>query len=172
MGYTLQALIGPASALVPHKSDFRETHLVSLNQGFAMILVTPELYDELQAANLSAVTTNLDFSRFYLLSSAVTAWAEQLSINGPMAYIEADFWGGVGSQNAVGWKRGQLSLKPISTEVGWDKANFTFTGPPLREWAINQALRFIGVVSEPDDLDEFEAVGLRKHRQTEDWIEE
>ncbi|MEV6305855.1 hypothetical protein AB0M02_41015 [Actinoplanes sp. NPDC051861] len=71
---------------------------------------------------------------------------------GPVGYVEAEYFGGVGSQRAVLWDAGELVLGPL------------FEGSP-----ISQLLRRLGV--EPvGDSDEFDAVGLGRHRETEDWL--
>src|SRR3989440_7835863 len=59
----------------------------------------------------------------------------------------------------------QTCALPIPPQFGWP--------PPARasspHWAFNQALRQLGV-PRGAAFDEFEAVGLGRHRHTEDWL--
>jgi len=74
------------------------------------------------------------------------------SSGGKLAYVEAEIFGGVGAQAHVLFQDG---VKVSEANVG--------------QGVINDALRFIGVVANPG-FDEFDTVGLGKHRNTEDWV--
>ncbi|MGO8763673.1 MAG: hypothetical protein ACLQSR_00890 [Limisphaerales bacterium] len=142
MGYFLQALIGKADTLGKHTSEFRHVHLILLPQGMAMIPLTDDLHDEIDGDNLG----------FVKLTSTVEQWAQRISSLAPVAYVEAEFFGGAGGQNAVVWSNASRVLGPIDSKH-----------------AINEALRFLGVqIGRAHD--EFDAVGLGKHRNTNDWI--
>jgi hypothetical protein len=85
------------------------------------------------------------------------------SHSGPVAYVEADYFGGTGQQRAVVWDAGRLALGPLN--IGVNEA-FPAEGSP-----ISRALRHLG--AQRGKLgDEFDAVGLLRHRDTEDWIKE
>jgi len=76
----------------------------------------------------------------------------QLSGGGKLAYVEAEFFGGVGTQACALYENGQaIGHLEISPE------------------AINHSLNFLGVFKEGDS-DEFEALSLDKHRDIEDWL--
>ena len=144
MGYYLQALIGNRETLEDHVSDFRCARLVSLAHGLAIIPLTDNLYDEIGDGG--------EIDHFYKLSPGVERWAHHISGAAPLAYIEADFWGGTGGQSAIVWSGGSRVLGPIHSLH-----------------AINAALSFLGV--QPAGAhDEFAAVGLGRHRDTIDWI--
>ena len=84
---------------------------------------------------------------------------------GDVAYLEADIFGGTGTQATVLWRNGEVCLGPVSGE-------FTATAPhpsSSRQWPFNQALRELGV-DRGDAFDEFDAVGLGRWRHTEDWV--
>jgi hypothetical protein len=70
---------------------------------------------------------------------------------GKIAYVEAEFFGGVGDQSSIGWLNGRLCLGPIRALE-----------------AINEAARFLGVHASGGH-DEFDTLGLGKHRDTERW---
>ncbi|MER5519839.1 hypothetical protein [Streptomyces sp. NPDC002763] len=85
----------------------------------------------------------------------------QWSAAGPVAYVEAEYFGGVGEQRAAVWTDGALAVGPLDA--------------PAKKWfsravsPISQALRQLGVRSSLGE-DEFEAVGLDRHRNNDDWI--
>jgi hypothetical protein len=67
-----------------------------------------------------------------------------------IVFIEAEFFGGLGSQAAIGWQAGQLAFGPLQ---GKD--------------AINQVLHWLGIIP-AGQADEFEALRLGRYRSTED----
>lgn len=70
-----------------------------------------------------------------------------------IAYIEAEFFGGSGAQAHV-----------LISQMG------AVAGVNISDDAINDALAWLGV--QPRDAkDLFDAVGLGKHRETDEWIE-
>jgi len=144
MAYCLQALVGKVDVLGKHMSEFQHARLVPLTQGLALIPLTDDLHAEVGSGG--------EAERFEKLSPAVEQWAQRISSDGLIAYIEAEFFGGDGSQSAVVWSGGSRVIGPIHSND-----------------AINQALRFLGV-QVGDAHDEFDAVGLGQHRDTHDWI--
>lgn len=143
MGYYLQAIIGKQQTLAQHVSEFQHARIVPLAQGIAIIPITDDLYDE--------VADGGDVDRFYKLSPGIEEWAQRISAGAPVAYIEAEFFGGTGGQSAVAWSEGSRVFGPIHAQH-----------------AINEALRFFGVRVDGAH-DEFDAIGLGRHRGTDDW---
>jgi len=86
------------------------------------------------------------------LPSVLKNLCSTLSAQGPVAYIEAEFFDGSGTQaHALISGAGADALVAASDD------------------AINQALRWLGV--QPlDNKDQFDTVGLSKHRETDLWI--
>ncbi|QDQ86398.1 hypothetical protein FMZ60_01455 [Alcaligenaceae bacterium SJ-26] len=80
-------------------------------------------------------------------------FCERLSQGRSIVYIEAEIFGGWGTQASILFKDG--------VQVG---------DPVIAEDAINQALRSLGVAS-GNAVDEFEAAGLGRHRNTDGWLE-
>jgi hypothetical protein len=80
-----------------------------------------------------------------------------------VAYVEADFWGGTGTQFAAAWEAGELVLGPIVD--GHDARPVT-----VRRSAISRALRRLGARAD-GHIDEFDAVGLGRHRRVAAWLE-
>ncbi len=83
------------------------------------------------------------------------------SAHGPLAYVEADFFGGTGSQYTQVWDGGKSALGPLLMNEADE--------PPPDGSPISRALRHLGVVAAGSD--EFDAVGLGRQRETEDWVE-
>jgi len=146
MGYDIQAIIGIQPVLQAHSASFASAVVAPLARGFALIPITDELLDEIGAAG--------DSGRFYKFTPAVTEWLQAISASAPVAYVEADYFGGVGSQGAVVWAHRAQILPPTH-------------GPD----AINIALRLLGV-SRGTSQDEFEAIGLPRHRGTRGWLDD
>jgi hypothetical protein len=141
MGYYLEALIG--RTLSDHARGLKNARLVPLERGLAMIPVTDALHAEIGAGD--------ELPRFEKLSQRIEEWARRPSPD-PVAYVEAEFFGGLGGQSAVVWQGGERVLGPLHATD-----------------AINQALRVLGV--SPDGAhDEFDAVELGRHRKTADWV--
>ena len=117
-----------------------------------MILVTDEFCEEV--ADTFPPDENSLPGGFSILTDSSIAWAKQISKLTPIAYVEAEYFGGTGGQSSIVWDKAEVKLGPISGEIG----------------PINQALRLLGakVLSARD---EFEAVGLNRKRHMEDWIE-
>jgi hypothetical protein len=117
-----------------------------------MIPISEELLNDIEQGDTSlGATKELGFE---FLSDAVSAWVRRLSQGMTLAYLEAEFASGEGTESAVVWRDGVRVLGPLQG-----------TG------AVNRALRALGVsVSSPRD--EFEVVGLGKHQSPEEWLEE
>jgi hypothetical protein len=147
MGYELQALIGKTQVLQLHSGPFQSARVVSLDQGIGIIPLTDELYEEIGGEG--------ELDTFYKFSPQLEEWARLLSQHAPVAYVEAEYFGGVGGQNAIAWSKGGRILGPLHAEN-----------------AINQALKLLGVSSADIAGDEFDAVGLGKHRDTASWLQE
>jgi hypothetical protein len=90
---------------------------------------------------------------FEYLSARVATWIAEGSRGGRLAYIEAEYFGGTGAQAAIGFEGGTVTLAATRSED---------VGP------INSALRFLGVAC-TSTQDEFESVGLARHRRLEEW---
>ncbi|NUN47846.1 MAG: hypothetical protein HUU15_03335 [Candidatus Brocadiae bacterium] len=83
-------------------------------------------------------------------TGAMGHWLREVSSAGRLAYVGAEFWGGQGAQWSLVEERGEILLSSDSID------------------AINLALRLLGVVAE-EGKDEFDTVGLGRHRRTERW---
>jgi hypothetical protein len=171
MGYVLRAIIADRQLLAERLGLPAATLVGNL----ALVPMTEELHDRLtEPAG--------DRLGFHLLPAAFGATLSSWSAASPIAYVEAELFGGAGTQRAVVWDAGSVALGPIEHDTGL-APSFPALGSP-----ISQALRRLGVIvpvtpsRAPTDrrqdhhphrlMDEFAVAGLQRHRHTEDWLEE
>ncbi len=165
MGYRLEAVIALTEQLKSRVGQ-RHAHLVLLEQGFCLIPVVRNLYDEV---NMFAEPEVPD--GFVLLSAGLLVWLEKLSLGGTVAYVEADFHGGYGDQSACIYENGVCVLKPFVTS-DWDDQRKEYKKIQLVDYAINIALRRLGVLVSAGLVDEFDSLGLGRERDTKDWLKQ
>lgn len=124
---------------------FPGAKLVKLDAGFALVPGTRALIAAIDAADPAGerLAGSIDFLFDHpVMLRALAA----LSGDGPIAFIETDYFEGRGAQAATACVNGQV----VSSNEG--------EGRP-----INEALRAIGVVR-PSDEDEFDTICLGKYR--------
>ncbi|MEU6111296.1 hypothetical protein ABZ853_23165 [Streptomyces albidoflavus] len=155
MGYELQAVIAGDEVLRGASREVPGAHVVPLGQGLSLMPMTDEVF--------AAVTDSSDgrVLGFWRLPEGFDTLLAQWSAAGPIAYVEAEYFGGVGEQRAAVWADGALALGPLDEPTG---KRFSRAVSPISE-----AMRRLGARRSLDE-DEFEAVGLSRHRSNEDWI--
>lgn len=158
MSYELRALAG-LYQVAAQAASATGTVVVELPQGYGLVPITHKVFDRLGGS-----TAKPFGDTFWFLSSGIEALARKVSHIGPIAYLEAEMFGGIGSQAMVAWRGGAVWLRPATTEFRWPPPN-PRSSPG---WPFNRALRELGVDG-GDARDEFEAVSLGQHRHTEDW---
>lgn len=92
---------------------------------------------------------------FSYMSEELASELKSASIGGALMYFETEYFGGTGTQGAAVFQDGTLIYGPAAAEFG----------------PINKALALLGVGVVAPAADEFETVGLQRHRSTEDWLE-
>lgn len=155
MGYELQAVIAHCDLLHAVTRDRPEALVAALEQGLALLPITDEFFDSVTDGSRAGGLG------FRCLPGGFEHRLAEWSLVGPIAYVEADYFGGVGSQRAAVWSGGELVFGPLNVAVG---EAFSAEGSP-----VSQALRCLGVVAD-DGADEFDAVGLGRHRHGDDWV--
>lgn len=150
MSHSLQALIltEPIDGALPPAA-----HPVRLHGALVLLPVTDELFDEAVARYGGEGDSHDEV--FWKFSPALCALAVSLVEDRPYAYIETDYFGGVGTQAAGAWKGHEVVMAPVQAEIG----------------PINDVLSQLGV-RRGLTQDQFDRVGLSRHRHTEDWLEE
>ena len=154
MGYELQAVIAEDELLRGASRDLPAARVASLGQGLSLIPMTDQLFD----AATDGAEGPLGFWR---LPGGFDRRLAKWSAAGVVAYVEAEYFGGVGEQHAAAWADGVVVLGPLHVPEGQP---FGSVGSP-----ISQALRRLGVVADAA-TDEFATVGLDRHRHSENWI--
>ena len=147
VGYVLRGLL--AAGPVAHVLAGRLAGaVVDVGQGLALVPGPPVDPDE-PVGDVDEV--------WWGLVARVEDVARAASVAGPVAYVEAEYFGGTGSQAAVVYRHGLVEVGPLSSD-----------GPPGRSSPINAVLRHLGVTA-PRGQDEFEALALGRHRHVEHW---
>ncbi|WP_327720128.1 hypothetical protein OG381_35775 [Streptomyces sp. NBC_00490] len=155
MAYDLKAVIAEEESLRRAARDLPAARTASLGQGLALMPMTHTLFESVALGGGGGA---LGFSRLpEPFAKTVAAW----SAGGPVAYVEAEYFGGVGEQRAVVRDGGTVVLGPLGVEEG---EPFPPDGGP-----VSRALRRLGAVAGPAE-DEFSAVGLERHRHGGAWI--
>ena len=155
MSYELRALAA-RDDVAAQAADAIGSVLVPLAPGFGLVPVTGELLDDLSDDAGRAYP-----DAFWFLTAGLAERAAAVSAAGAVAYLEADIFGGTGTQAVVVWRGGQVVLGPART---------TFrAGADHRDDAFNRALRELGVAASTTG-DEFTALGLGGRRHTDDWL--
>lgn len=158
VSYELRALAGLHKAAAQAAGEAGVT-AIELPRGYAVVPITPQVFDRLGGGEGKPFGDT-----FWFLSSGVEALARRVSRASPIAYLEAEMFGGTGTQAMVVWRAGEVWAGPATTEFPWPPSE-PASSP---QWAFNQALRILGV-NRGEAFDEFDALNLGKHRHTENW---
>jgi hypothetical protein len=156
--HEIKALIAKRDALTAGAHRLASADVCPLAQGFALLPITEELAKELAADRLE--TKAAADKPMPELSDGLHALAIDISHDARVAYVTTFYFGGQGKQDALVWDKGSLRFSPATPgyDQGWPNSS------------ISQALRLIGVAAEKG-MDEFDTVGLGKHRETQQWVE-
>jgi hypothetical protein len=147
VAYCLHALIGPTEAL----RTVTHSHLrppVELDSGFSLMPIDDERLDEDEAiypSDIDAMQTHLHDAVAPASRGTVIAYV-----------VHETFGGGPPDSGAVVWSDGLVVYEEWVEDA------------PREIEPTALALRLIGVVAEPG-IDEFDTIGLGRHRMTEDW---
>ncbi|MGW6267561.1 hypothetical protein [Streptomyces sp. NPDC055060] len=154
MGYDLQAVIG-GEVLRTASRELPAARLASIGQGLSLMPMTDAFLDSLAKGGEDGALG------FWQLRAGFAETLATWSAAGPLAYVEAEYFGGAGEQTAVVWDGGAVVLGPLHEPEG--------QASPPEGSPISRALRRLGAVAAPGQ-DEFTAVGLDRHRSNERWI--
>jgi hypothetical protein len=148
MGYILFAFVGKEPQLQKVASKFKKAKIIMLEQGIGIIPMTEDLYDEINDSE-----TSDDVKPFAFLTSNIQDRILELTPTGMIGYVEAEYHDGKGTQSGILWNNG---------------IRIAFFANINR--AINAILKILGVSAEYG-MDEFDTIGLDRHRDTSDWLE-
>ncbi|HEY3967843.1 MAG TPA: hypothetical protein VGM05_24990 [Planctomycetaceae bacterium] len=161
MGHFIHGFVAPFASLQQAATTLRNAAVVPLDMGFGFMPVTEKM---------TAEDDKLAFEGLERLTARLSGWAREQSERFPLAYIETEYFGGVGAQAAIVWKQGRIALGPEISRT--DELSLrSGKQPALHERAINRAMRSIDV-SRGTEVDEFDALGLGRNRSDDQWLSE
>jgi hypothetical protein len=155
--HDVKGLIAQRDALIQLVHRIAAAVVCELPQGFGLLPITDDLRQALQSRPVDVAT--LPPTPLPELFPELHALALAISDMSPVVYVSTEYFGGAGGQDAAAWQGRALVFSPASR--GYDR----------REWpdsSISQALRTIGVAATAGE-DEFDALGLGRHRETHRW---
>ncbi|WP_086822182.1 hypothetical protein [Allokutzneria sp. NRRL B-24872] len=155
MGYCLEAVIASELVLRDLAGIVAEARIVPLGQHLSLLPMTAAFFDAITVPGAP------ELDGFWKAPLGFGSALAACSAKGPVAYVEAEFFGGDGTQVAQVWNAGKVVLGPLGLAEG---EPFPAIGSP-----VSQALRQLGAARH-EYFDEFEAVGLGRHRDTDDWL--
>jgi hypothetical protein len=153
--YSLQAAIAADPVLRALAGGVERARTIPLGQHLMLLPMTDALFDAV------TITGAPDLEGFWKAPAGFGRALADCSAHGPVAYIEAEYFGGIGTQCGQVWDGGTVVLGPM--HLG-EREPFPADGSP-----ISQALRRLGA-AKGDHVDEFDAVGLSRHRETNGWL--
>ena len=110
MSYELQAIIARGELLAEVTQTLPNTVIAALEQGLALVPITDAFFD-----GVSVAVTRVDLG-FWRLPTGFEPILAAWSLRGPVAYVEAEYFDGVGWQRAAVWSNGVVVLGPVSVE--------------------------------------------------------
>jgi hypothetical protein len=150
MGHAVRGLIAQPETLEAFACKHSLRPPVALSAGLSIV---PLRDSDLDSFLDQPFSTNPEHAN--LLSDEFIDALHTASRGGALMYFETDYFGGQGIQTAAVFQDGALVFGPESAELG----------------PINAALQLLGIRVKPPAVDEFDTVGLGRHRHTEDWQE-
>ncbi|MFJ8150572.1 hypothetical protein ACIQ6R_36905 [Streptomyces sp. NPDC096048] len=154
MSYDLKAVIAGSRLLAAVAVGLPSARVVDLQQGLALLPLSDAFSEAVADADQPRRAD------FWSLPSGFDRVLAGWSKEGSVAYVESEYFGGAGEENVAVWRNGRLVLGPLHLVEGELPSD---AGSP-----VCRALRELGVRAGERE-DEFMAVGLGKHRNTEEW---
>ncbi|MCA0458167.1 MAG: hypothetical protein LCI00_29645 [Chloroflexi bacterium] len=162
MGYDITAFVGQEGTFAEFRQLSPYITVAPLNQGFELVLNDEYFENALKLGKSPIPEEYEDLS----LSQNMLDWVALLSRRVPVAFVNAHFFGGNGSQSAALWRNGKMVLKPTTNSMMIGSYYGHLKDPKM---PINSVMHELGVTATPPE-DEFEAIGFPKHRHNEDWF--
>ncbi len=148
MGHCINGIIAPIDVLRRLAAEHNLHKPAVLIDSLGFIPLNPE-HLEIMFPKQGEYDESMNY-----LSQALKSFLVSLSQQDRIAYIETEYFGGVGQQSATVYTKGVCILEPQTAEFG----------------PVCKALRLLGVASIVGKTDEFNTAGLGRHRSNDDWI--
>ncbi len=152
MAYTIRAVLAKSEIFTPPPTWIANSRVIPLAAGISMIPFSSKLCEQFGPEGRPLLYKSYDI--FWHLPEDLVPALQTLSENGAIAYVESEYHGGTGEQQAMAWKDGKVVMPPEETR-----------------WAINSALRHLDFEVLPGK-DRFDTLDLGRHRSVDDWLEE
>ena len=110
MGHSIQAIVGSKHVLDRVQQRFGTSRVIELSQGLYLLPMLEELYDALPSADDLKFPT--EYPQFTFLSPKLVTLLTAASKEGAVAYVETDYFGGLGDQGAIVAKEGNRESSP------------------------------------------------------------
>jgi hypothetical protein len=149
MGHCVQAIVTTPNVADELRALYPQLPRVAAQQGFVILPVDAGFIDSVTEARPAQSS-----EKFMLLTAAFNELLRRLSRFGPLAYVETEYFGGIGGQGAAVYSGGETVMEPEWRESG----------------PINRALGLIGVKRRLH-RDQFRALGLEGYRSNDDLLE-
>lgn len=149
MGHNISAIIGRRNTIQKLADTWIDASVIELPQEFAMVFLTDTLIESIEELNhISDDFCCPELCNFSIIAEQLL---QEFSLHTRLAYIETDYFGGVGTQGGVLYEDGKILIKPRSGEG-----------------TINELLKELGV-SCMSGLDEFDSLKLGNYRHMQDY---
>ncbi|MEV0638964.1 hypothetical protein AB0I77_29270 [Streptomyces sp. NPDC050619] len=145
MSYELRAIIADSALLRVATREISAAGFAPLHGNLSLLPVTGDFFDAVTDGSSNRPLN------FWGMPSGFDRRLALWSSTRPVAYVEAEYFGGTGEQQAAVWNSGTLTLGPLHLPEG--------SALPAGGGPISQALRYLGV-RRAGAYDEFEAAGL------------
>lgn len=174
MGHCIQAIVTSSDTAERLQEIYPQLPLVSASQEFVILPVDADFVDSVTQPRPSQSTET-----WMLLTDAFHDLLRELSRFGPLAYIETEYFGGVGGQGAAVYSDGMVMMEPEWSDSGPINRALELIGvkplrrPQNRSWfcsPVNRALKLIGIKRGLLG-DRFSTLGLGQYRSNDDLIE-
>jgi hypothetical protein len=152
--YSLCALLGDSAYLKSGLAGVPGTRVIDLNGGLGMVPLSEALLREIQREWRGSEGSTQVAGVFEFLTPPVENWVRALSTGSAVLYMETEYFGGEGFERSAVFRDSNVVLGPL------DGAG-----------AVNRALRALGIAAKPGQ-EEFDLVGLGRHRSLEEWLSE
>jgi hypothetical protein len=112
MAYRLEAVVATELVLREWAGSIREARIVPLGQHLWLLPMTDKLFDVLTVAGAP------ELDGFWKAPAGLGHALTACSANGPVAYVEAEYFGGAGTQSAQVWDGGKVVLDLLRLAEG------------------------------------------------------
>lgn len=151
MGYTIRAVLAKEEIFAPPPAWIADSRVIPLAAGISMIPFSSKLCEQFGPEERPLLYDSYDI--FLHLPEGLVPELQALSAGGTIVYVESEYHGGSGEQQAMAWKDGKVLMAPEESRN-----------------AINSALWHLEITSEPGK-DRFDTLGLGRERSVDDWLE-